>query len=518
MKLEAYLRKIKNYFLLFIAGLFVCVGGTSYVFGSLTLPSTNIAASPTVGIRDLNRDFQEISSRGKVAGANTESQLGQAQSVPVLVYHGVVEQPNGTDIPKQEFIAQMEKIKNEGWQTIGVEDFLAFVQGRKTLPAKSLLLTFDDGRNDTFYAVDPVLRFFGLKAVMFVISGSSFNDKTTYYVNRTELAYMKQSGRWDLQSHAQAGHDAEPIDAIGNTGHFLSSKLWLKDLGRLETEEEYKQRIRHELASVKEDLARELGVNAVSFAFPFGDYGQDSVNVANDENIVLAEVGKNYQLAFGQVRQGTPFTQNYPQGNDQLYLAERITVENNWDQDQLIKVLEAGSPKDLPFAEDFSNGQNWILTWGGKQTGLTGMKLAASENSTGASAYLDGGRDLANYDFDAVVDFEKGDSLSLISRYRDEQNYLSCNYSAGSAVMRQRVNGIETEIVSRRVVLGKIHQPDLSVGMHTDGEIVRCMFDGEAIIAGSKISPFLASGSVGFKVWDPVLQNAILNVDNVFIK
>jgi peptidoglycan/xylan/chitin deacetylase (PgdA/CDA1 family) len=42
------------------------------------------------------------------------------------------------------------------------------MKGEKILPKKSFLLTFDDGRKDSFYPVDPVLKKLNYNAVILI--------------------------------------------------------------------------------------------------------------------------------------------------------------------------------------------------------------------------------------------------------------------------------------------------------------------------------------------------------------
>ncbi|MGH7805366.1 MAG: tetratricopeptide repeat protein, partial [Candidatus Binatia bacterium] len=90
-------------------------------------------------------------------------------AVPVLLYHGV--SPASTDaetIPLNLFRGHMEMLKKQGYQSITTEELIGFIEGRGTLPAKPVLLTFDDARADSFRYADPVLREMGFRATMFV--------------------------------------------------------------------------------------------------------------------------------------------------------------------------------------------------------------------------------------------------------------------------------------------------------------------------------------------------------------
>src|SRR3990167_5432927 len=108
------------------------------------------------------------------------------------------------------------------------------------------------GDDDTFYPADPVLRDLGFTAVMFVITGLSLPGNSdiavnSFYLNKSELAYMHASGRWKLESHGEADHAGYDVPSASSTAadlrmvestHFLSNKFWLPEAGRPETTEE----------------------------------------------------------------------------------------------------------------------------------------------------------------------------------------------------------------------------------------------------------------------------------------
>src|SRR3989339_479020 len=103
-------------------------------------------------------------------------------SIPGLLYHGIIDKPDGANILLENFKDQMFALKKAGWQTISIEDFYAFTRGEKQVPDKSFLLTFDDGRKDSYYPVDPILKALDYNAVIFVISKYSLGQSSNYYL------------------------------------------------------------------------------------------------------------------------------------------------------------------------------------------------------------------------------------------------------------------------------------------------------------------------------------------------
>ncbi len=93
-----------------------------------------------------------------------------AQSIPVLMYHHVSPNPGLVTVSPETFHAQMAWLARHNYRSIGTDDLAAFLAG-KPLPEKSVMITFDDGYLDNYLYAHPVLQAFGLKAVLFVITG-----------------------------------------------------------------------------------------------------------------------------------------------------------------------------------------------------------------------------------------------------------------------------------------------------------------------------------------------------------
>lgn len=78
--------------------------------------------------------------------------------VPILEYHVIGIGSNALYVPPAEFRAQVGMLSAEGWHAVTLDRVLAAWAGRVKLPAKPVVLSFDDGYpGDWRYAL-PVLR------------------------------------------------------------------------------------------------------------------------------------------------------------------------------------------------------------------------------------------------------------------------------------------------------------------------------------------------------------------------
>jgi peptidoglycan/xylan/chitin deacetylase (PgdA/CDA1 family) len=93
-----------------------------------------------------------------------------ARALPILMYHHVSPKPGLVTVSPATFRAQLEWLKTHGWRTVGCDELCRFLDG-ESLPARSVLLTFDDGYLDNWVHAHPALVAFGLKAIVFLITG-----------------------------------------------------------------------------------------------------------------------------------------------------------------------------------------------------------------------------------------------------------------------------------------------------------------------------------------------------------
>jgi peptidoglycan/xylan/chitin deacetylase (PgdA/CDA1 family) len=117
------------------------------------------------------------------------------QPLPVLMYHHVSPKPGLVTCSPENFRAQMGWLAKNGWKTLSTAAFSdALVTGR--MPKKSVLVTFDDGYLDNWVYAYPVLKEFGLRATIFLITG--------WIGNGLLRPHDGQRGVPDVPTHKQA--------------------------------------------------------------------------------------------------------------------------------------------------------------------------------------------------------------------------------------------------------------------------------------------------------------------------
>ncbi len=203
-----------------------------------------------------------------------------AQQVPVLVWHGIVPGHDGYSTSQRAFARQLTLLKDLGYTAISMHQWTEFRTGVTTgLPVKPILLTFDDGRLDSYRGADTVLKKMHMRAAMFVITGE-IEKRSPFYLTWAELHKMQASHRWDIEPHAHEGHHEVTIAADGTSAPFYAARLFTRSQGR-ETLPQWEARVSADVFAVRERFA-EQGIEPHAFAVPFGDYGQ---RAANDSQI-----------------------------------------------------------------------------------------------------------------------------------------------------------------------------------------------------------------------------------------
>jgi len=431
---------------------------------------------------------------------------GTAHSIPILLYHGIADKPYKTDVLTDEFSSQMFALKRAGYQTVTLQEFEDWMAGKRQLPDRSFLITFDDGIKTSYYNTDPVLRALNYSAVMFLISKYNLLDQHPYYLSRAEVEHMQQSGRWELEAHAQDGHGAILIQENGTLGNFLANKQWFPDEGRLETDDEYRQRINNEFQTVKDSLEAGFGLHINAYAYPFGNFGQDSDNYPEAGNIVWSEAHRIYPYTFYQWWPSKGFRANYADPDE--YRIRRVIVYSGTTGDALVKTLEAVRDKELPYQDELGANHGWVVTWGDMTLSNGTMLLRQVNVSPGSMTFLDGTALWKDYEFTAHVASFTGENAGLLGMYRDNDNYLMCDFSH-DAVRVWNVVDNQTSVLAMRTMKDApyaLPQENFTLGMRASDGQIGCAINGEQLVSASLP---LGSGGIGFRLSEKPAENGI---------
>ncbi|WP_010237851.1 polysaccharide deacetylase family protein [Clostridium arbusti] len=212
--------------------------------------TSNVKASTVV---DTKASDNESTNKQQVQMKNND------KGVPVVMYHSVSNEPTlgNLRITKDNFEAQMKYLKDNGYYTLTMDEVNDFITKNKPIPEKSVALTFDDGYEDNYTNVYPVLKKYGFKATVFVVTSSV--DKDSTYLTSAQLKDMQANGV-DIQSGTYANTKLGDLTMVQQLKSLQNSKQFLESL-----------------------LNKK--VNYVSY--PFGSYNANTLDAANKAGYVL---------------------------------------------------------------------------------------------------------------------------------------------------------------------------------------------------------------------------------------
>jgi len=440
-----------------------------------------------------------------------------ATSVPVLMYHRITAVGNDTyNVTPTAFKAQMFALKKAGYTTVSAEDYGDFIQGTKKLPAKSVLLTFDDGTKDSYYGADPVLKALGFRATNFIITRYSIEDPngSHYYLSEIELKAMERTGRWDMEVHTRDGHTYYATGPNGQKGEYYPSKLWLSTKHRLETDAEYAARVYNDMRIAKQELQNFTHKPENLFAFPFSDMGENnSSNYHAAPTVLTTDVQKLFKNAMMLYYPGRDQSQGYY--NSKQPLTYRIGLGlGQWTNGQgLVKFIQNGAAKPLPYTDDLQTNHGWQAAWGETRVRNGTLAVNGTKDSTGAGVILDGASGWVNYTLSAQATLEQGTSYGLIARMRGDIYRTGCYFGQGYVSIRhnERANGktIAEKNMGGLVVIGHSEQ----VGVRVLGNHIACTVNGKVVLQTTDTT-MPAIGGIGVSVWDPK-KPAQLSLTNI---
>ncbi|MFI5252985.1 MAG: polysaccharide deacetylase family protein [Bacteroidota bacterium] len=196
-----------------------------------------------------------------------------------------------TAVHVEDFQRQMALLRTWGFTPITFRDYHLFLEARRDLPKKPILITFDDGYLDTYEVAFPVLREFDYKAVIFVLGDHAI--KTNYWDRNRNMPEVPLMTEQQIVEIHEAGLE------IGS--HSLTHPTLTELPGDQLSEQVCRSRILLEIL---------LDTPVHSFSYPFG--------MLNEK---VKEAVKNAAYRFACAVGSGP-----PGFGDDLYEIRRITI------------------------------------------------------------------------------------------------------------------------------------------------------------------------------------------------
>lgn len=239
-------------------------------------------AEPTTAVADRNAEPPASIPANRVASAATI--LARPQ-VPILCYHQIrdwraKDSKSAKDyiVPVAAFREQMQMLADSGYHTILPDQLYAYLTTGAPLPAKPVMLTFDDGDLDQYTTALPELDKHGFKATFFIM--------TVAIGRRGKQPYM----------------DKTQIKDLSDRGHVIGAHTWDHHNVKKYQGDDWKTQIDEPNAKLESIVGKPIKY----FAYPFGLWNEAALPELKKRGylaaFVLAEKKRDPELPLYTVR------------------------------------------------------------------------------------------------------------------------------------------------------------------------------------------------------------------------
>ena len=246
--------------------------------------AVNMAEASSVKVKDPN--FKPGTA---IVHRDADVEYSVPEGVSILMYHMIGDMKNNSAVMTEDNLRiQMQYLKDHGYHPITMQELYDYVTKGEKLPSKPVCITFDDGYADNYTIVYPLMKKYGYPWTLFLITddvGKSYNRMTW-----EQLKEMADSG------------------AVTIANHTLSHPK----LHNLPTRAEKE----NEIIGANKALKYHLGIDNLWFAYPYGDYDDEVIDICKKAGIKLAVT-----TDAGRVHVGS-----YPYDLKRVYIGNNVSL------------------------------------------------------------------------------------------------------------------------------------------------------------------------------------------------
>ena len=215
------------------------------------------------------------------------------KQVPILCYHHINDQkPGDYRVPPANFAAQMQALSDSGYTSILPDELYNYLAYGKALPAKPVMLTFDDTDEEQFTVGNAEMKKHHFKGVFFIMNISIGRPR---YMNKEQMKQLSDEGNV-IAAHTWDHHMVTKYTAAD----------WVKQLDE-----------------AKQKLITITGKPVVYFAYPFGLW-----NKAATVELPLHGIKMAFQLS------------DKMDAEQPLYTVRRMLVPGSWSTNSMFKFMK----------------------------------------------------------------------------------------------------------------------------------------------------------------------------------
>jgi peptidoglycan/xylan/chitin deacetylase (PgdA/CDA1 family) len=211
-----------------------------------------------------------------------EKNIAAFHEIPVLMYHRVVETaPTASKyniyITRKNLEKQFQFLKARGFESITFEDLMT-----KRIPPKPVILTFDDGYEDSYTQLFSLLREYQMKAVVYILGNRKHrNNFWDIPQGEPEAALLKDNQVREMSESGLVEFGAHSLN---------HARLTL-----LKPEEAQK-----EIEASKRSIEKLLEKPVFSFAYPYGLFNEEIKKMTREAGDSFGIAVKGLPTRFGE--------------------------------------------------------------------------------------------------------------------------------------------------------------------------------------------------------------------------
>jgi poly-beta-1,6-N-acetyl-D-glucosamine N-deacetylase len=231
------------------------------------------------------------------SGANTNRESG----LIVLCYHDVPLTVEGDSygVDVQSLVDQLEYLRSHGYTFISPAQVQKAARGRAMLPAKSVLVSFDDGYASFASNVVPVIELYKCPVLLSVCAGWIENGAPTNFpaplMSWDQIKEAARNPLVTLASHSYDLHKAVMYNPQSNTAHAATSRIYFPETGAYETEMAFRQRIADDHRRAREVFRRRVGQAPDILVWPYGESNEIATEEAKKAGFTMGFLLGNRQ-------------------------------------------------------------------------------------------------------------------------------------------------------------------------------------------------------------------------------
>lgn len=270
---------------------------------SASTPKVNTDSTQTV-IEKSKTDTGGLTPEMNTPVANAAAILAKKQ-VPVLCYHHIREAKPGQSetlksfsVSPAQFAAQMKAFRDSGYETILPDQLYNYLVYDGPLPAKPIMLTFDDTDEEQFSIAYPEMKKYGFKGVFFIMTVSI---NRPHYMTKEQIKQLSDDGN-AVESHTWDHHMVTKYKGDDWNIQFVKPRKTIEDI---------------------------TGKTANYFAYPYGVWNEAA----------FPELKKaGFKMAFN--------LSTHRDSVQPLYTIRRMLVPTQWSIPGLMKAMKETFSRD----------------------------------------------------------------------------------------------------------------------------------------------------------------------------